>query len=395
MQKISITLVLFFIVLFTQAQELPKPLVKTKIQTDFNLVFIPVELQSKTQYLIMDTGAGFSVIDDAMAEQFGFEVKNKQVYDAPGGKVNVGQIDSLSFKIDNFSVLLPQTAAANLREGGFNDYIGRECLGILGHDFISQYTIKIDYQNQLLEIYDTATFVYDGKGQELKTTIISAGSPIVEGNLFSGNKSIQGKWLMDTGSTMSIGLRKGFVTENNIQNDVEILESIAVGFGGSSEGKVLGIKGFEMAGIKMNELVSGYSEDEEANNFDDDGVIGGQILKNFTFIIDYKNNRFILEQPKKKVKISHDRSGLMLAARGETFDNFEVLHVFKNSPAQKAGIQKGDFIVKINSKSSADYSLGNLWKQLQHSKNKTFQFEIERGGSTIYKQLRLKDYVPF
>ena len=113
-------------------------LAKVSIETDFNLIFLPLNINGSTIYMIVDTGAGFSVIDEEVAKNLDLTIENVRIMERPGGDVHLGSISSFSFNLEDHEVKMP-IASANLAEGGFNDYIGRSCAGILGYDFISRY----------------------------------------------------------------------------------------------------------------------------------------------------------------------------------------------------------------------------------------------------------------
>ena len=57
--------------------------------------------------------------------------------------------------------------------------------------------------------------------------------------------------------------------------------------------------------------------------------------------------------------------------------------VRENSPAAKAGIQKGDKIVKINNRASQYLTIQNITNLFQSENGKQIKLTVERNGAKI------------
>ncbi len=368
-----------------EAQNKAKPLVKVEIETDFNLVFLPIKVDGNITYMIVDTGAGFSVIDEDVAEAFGLSIENVRIMERPGGDVRLGSISSLDFTVGGYSINMP-IASANLAEGGFNDYIGRSCAGILGYDFISRYGFVIDYEKKQLLLYDPSTF--DVTGTKKIAFSIVEGMPVIEGTIEHKGALVKGDWLVDTGSLMSLGLNESFFAANLAKNTKQV-ESLAVGFGGSTPGKMYKLNTFNLAGYNFSDIIAGHAEDG-INDETFDGVLGGELLSRFTLAFNYESNEmYISENMSFNGPIRWDLSGMLLAHRKE---GIEVLHVYDGSPANDAGILAGDFLVEIDSKKAVDVSLPIIWSVFHYNEAKRISILMKRGDSKYDVELTFKDY---
>lgn len=367
------------------SQNKSEALVTVTIETDFNLVFLPVSINGDTSYLIVDTGAGFSVIDEAVAKQLGLTIENIQVMERPGGDVRLGRISSLEIDVAGYAISMP-IASANLSEGGFNDYIGRPCAGILGYDFISQYGFVVDYEKKQLSLYDPSQF--KPVGEKRLELAIKEGMPVVKGKVAHADRAVQGDWLVDTGSMMGIGLNESFFIEH-LKGMVNPLASIAVGFGGSTPGKMYKLDGFTFAGNTFPSIVAGHAEDG-INDESFDGVLGGELLSRYKLSFNYVSSEmYVTPNPSLGRPMRWDLSGMLLAQRE---DGIEVLHVYKNSPAERSNIKEGDYIVAINTKGAMEMTLPQIWNSFHYKEGKGFTLEMRRDGKKYESKIVLSDY---
>jgi hypothetical protein len=367
------------------SQNKSEALVTVTIETDFNLVFLPVSINGNATYMIVDTGAGFSVLDEAIAKEFGMTIENVRVMERPGGEVRLGSISSLNINLGDYDLKMP-IAAANLSEGGFNDYIGRSCAGILGYDFISQYGFVIDYEKKQLSLYDPTHFKSQG-GERLELSI-KEGMPVVQGTVAHKEKEVKGNWLVDTGSMMSLGLNESFYTEH-FKGITNPLESVAVGFGGSTPGKMYKLDGFVLASDSFPFIIAGHAEDGINDEFFD-GVLGGELLSRYKLSFNYTSNElYVKSNSLLKQPIRWDLSGMLLAHREA---GIEVLHVYQGSPADKANIKKGDYILKVNAEDAEEMSLPEVWKGFHNGEGNRFDLLIKSGDKEYNVKIVLTDY---
>ena len=70
--------------------------------------------------------------------------------------------------------------------------------------------------------------------------------------------------------------------------------------------------------------------------------------------------------------------------------SFVIDNVVKNSPGEKAGLLKGDIILKINGKPFHEFTLNDIIYKFQLKDNKKIKLQISRGGEAMKFQFRLK-----
>jgi membrane-associated protease RseP (regulator of RpoE activity) len=157
------------------------------------------------------------------------------------------------------------------------------------------------------------------------------------------------------------------------------------------------------------------------------GSIGGEIMKRFTAIFDYKESKLYLKKSSKfSEPFQYNRCGIEIASAGmqwvpetiklkttyedNTFDasgnkagsaNFkykfelkpiyEITNIRKNSPAIEVGLKKGDILKSINNSSVNNMSLSEINNLLKSEEGKWLNFEVERNGQTLNFRFQIKE----
>ena len=91
---------------------------------------------------------------------------------------------------------------------------------------------------------------------------------------------------------------------------------------------------------------------------------------------------------RKAKPFSMNRSGLVIFAYGEHFNQFVVQDIIADSPAQRAGFQVNDVILKINGASGKLFTLEGIHQVLQKKAGKKIRFKILRGNEELRKTNR-------
>ena len=70
---------------------------------------------------------------------------------------------------------------------------------------------------------------------------------------------------------------------------------------------------------------------------------------------------------------------------------YTIIEVRENSPAEKAGLLKGDIVVSINGKKAHELKLQEVIHYFRGKVGKMVKLKIERGGQIINVEFRLED----
>jgi predicted metalloprotease with PDZ domain len=116
------------------------------------------------------------------------------------------------------------------------------------------------------------------------------------------------------------------------------------------------------------------------------------ILQKFKAILDYKNNRVILEPNARfDEPTDYNRSGLVLVSVGENYQTFRIKAVADHSPASEAGLRVGDTLIAIDGHRVSELSLSELRFKLQLAK--ACELLVERDGARLKIPLKLRDLI--
>ena len=86
-------------------------------------------------------------------------------------------------------------------------------------------------------------------------------------------------------------------------------------------------------------------------------------------------------------------SGLTVVAEGERLDSFRVAYVRKYSPAEKADIRPGDYIISVAGYSGKELDLNAMYKIFNFKAGKKIKIYVRRDGDLIKKEMYLEDVI--
>lgn len=350
-----------------------------------NHLYIPVTVNCKERYWILDTGAGMSVISKEFAEELGLELKGDMKGKGAGGSVDISFATLPSLSLRGIEFDQQTVAAIDMTE--LNRLIDIESAGILGFDFLSRFVTKVDYAAQLVSFYDPETFKYEGPGAELPLYFKNSVF-MVSANL---DNEHSGSWLFDLGASNTsldggYALRKGFTNRTGV-------ERLGRGAGQEYRSKVVRCKSLELGGFVIDNPIIGteISKVDTAHVSDEIGTLGNTTFRHFVIYCDYHREKVILEKGANFNKeYPVDRSGLQLK-RGSG-KNIEVLFVAGGTPAEKAGFQTADIIKSINGIRMEQLGeLSQLRLLLSEKAGTEYSFAVERGGKELRLKLKLEN----
>jgi hypothetical protein len=306
-----------------------------------NHLYIPVIINCKERYWVLDTGAAMSVISNQYADELGLELQGDLKGLGAGGTVDIKMSTLPPFNLKGIQFDEQTVAVIDLEE--LNRMIDIQAVGILGFDFLSRFVTKIDYDNELVSFYDPATFEYTGDGEELDVHMRNSVF-MVEATL---DEDHTGTWLFDLGAS-STSLDGAYALKNGF-TDRKGVVGLSRGAGNTFSSKRIKGSRIEFAGFTLDNPVIrfSYGGTDTVSTRDEIGILGNTLFRNFVIYCDYTNERLILEKGANFNKeFPEDHSGLQFI-RGED-EGYEILFVSDDTPADKAGFQVGDFLVSIN-----------------------------------------------
>jgi len=281
----------------------------------------------------------------------------------------------------------------------FESLAGVEVHGILGANFFSRYVVKINYRKRVLTLYDPQYFEVP-EGYETIPITVYKNKPYIEvsSKLLAQDSTSTIKLLIDSGAGLTLLLYTDTHPALDLPERI-VRGNIGKGLGGNLEGFIGRFHELSLGDeFKLNNLVANYQEiyeymdTSEINNRN--GLIGNLILNRFDVIIHYHKQLLYLKPNKKyKRKFKFDRSGLMFLASGADLNTYTVSFVVPGSPADEAGILRGDRVRKVNWLPVSYLSLADLTRKLQGKVGNEIRMVIIRDGEKLKKRFRLREII--
>jgi hypothetical protein len=344
--------------------------------------------RSKPLHFIFDTGASISVIDPQSARAMRLRAKGKLKLDVTGGSVQSELIGPVSLSVAGVTVFNQTLAMIDLDM--IAPLFGFKIDGVIGHDFINNFVVEIDYRAGLMNLHEPESYKYSGTGESIPLEIIEK-TPFARARIgLNGREPIAGKFEADTGGTGILNLNTPFVNKHKMLETVtRHSESKLGGAGGSGAAVKAHIDSVELGSVVVKNPLVVFAQGTEGseNSTEFDGELGGGLFGQFKTILDYSRSQIILERY-QNVSSAKDLSGLEIVAEPPRFRTFVVNSVAENSSASAAGVQEEDTIIAMDGQPTARLTLRELRQLFTQAGEHVLS--IRRGSKTIRVRMRLQ-----
>ena len=168
---------------------------------------------------------------------------------------------------------------------------------VLGDKFFRRFVVKIDYQNQVLTLYEPSTFQYIGKGDRIPLQYsdnhIYANASITGPDFLP----VSGYFMVDCGSMTGVILNVPFIKQYRLIPSGKAKEISLCGIGGSSTSMMGTLADLRIGKYRIKKPIAIFSQASGGvlTKPDIAGSIGNGILRRFQVIIDYSRKEMILE----------------------------------------------------------------------------------------------------
>jgi hypothetical protein len=346
---------------------------------------------SGPMWLGLDTGATGSLIDSDRARTLGLQRGESSQVHGAAGAVDAVELSGASIRLPGVELRDQNLTALQL------DFLargkGRDIAALLGYEVFSRFVVEIDYAGRRLHLYDPATFVYQGTGESFPLRL-DGDHPYVRAQLvLPGKRTVEGEFVVDTGSPFSLMLAAPFVTEHRLLEGIgKTIGSKARGVGGEMLLSIGRLQGFRLGRFLLADPVTVFPQNfgGEITARGTAGNLGAGFLRRFRVIFDYSRGRMILE-PNTSFgdRDEYDMSGVSLVAEGAAFDTIKVARLIEPSPAAEAGLRREDVIVAVDGKAAAAIGLANL-RSLFREEGREVRLDVLRDGEALALQLKMR-----
>ncbi len=369
-----------------------------------NLIIIPIQINgSDTLHFILDTGINTSIICDLSTGEelklnYAREIQLKglgtgtslEAIHAFGNEIDISGIKGIN---QDYFVLLKNIFQLSGK-------LGYKIHGILSYSVFNSFITKIDYDKEEIIFYNPEYFRYRKNTRRYVTIplIIHNRKPFMYIRLqLSDGRIIPLKVMLDTGASSSLWLDKNTLKDFKIPPGAK-KTFLGSGLSGDVNGYLTRFDKVSIDRFNLEDILVSFPDSvsiESATGPERrSGSLGAEILRRFNIIIDYPNELITLSKNDNyNEPFSYNRCGIELMCPYPGVNFYQVSQVYNDSPAERAGISKNDFIYSINSTEAGNLSLNEIYKFFQGKAGKKIKITIDRSGQRIKFAFELEDYI--
>ena len=407
---------------------------KIKFQLINNVMVIPLEVNGTQLSFILDSGVSTPLLFN-LTEQDSIQI-NKVSEVTIRGLGEGEPIQALSSRNNVFrlgSVINPnQELYVILDESlNFSPSLGVPVHGIIGYDLFRDFVVEVNYNAQHIKFHNPELYSEKRhkKSQTLSIAIRNKKAYVDGIVVLNDAKEVPVRMLLDTGSSDAIWL---FENHDIGIPDKNYDDFLGRGLGGDIFGKRTKVRSIKIGDFIIEDAKTAFPDQASFSGIQNlgnrNGSLGGEVLKRFNFVFDYRNSKITLRKNRNfKTPFQYNLSGIDLQHNGlryltesisgpngvikenqsKTYGNVQILMenqtrlslvpeiivsgIRAGSPAEDAGLEEGDVILAVNGKSVHSYKLQQILQMLNEKKGKRVRVLIERADADKLFTFVLKD----
>jgi hypothetical protein len=306
-------------------------------------IFIPATLNGHPTQVLLDSGAGITVIDSGYATQLELKRSGTMAVTGLGGEGTMPLTSDLHLAIGKLS--LTHITAGIIDLSGLAVQDAHPMPLILGKEAFNQLIIEIDFHNRKIAFHSPehfsaprdATRIALGRHRDTRTIPISVeGAPAVPFDF-------------DLGNDGALIIYPSYRDATHLLDGRPQSFDLMGGVGGVTQTKIASIKSITLAGTQMTDIPVEFPDAAE-NSINSDrtaGNVGLAVISRFHLIADYPHDALWLTagtQDRDK-PFAKNRAGLDLQPAD---DRLKVLLVRPGSPAERSSWKEGEEIIAID-----------------------------------------------
>ncbi len=278
---------------------------------------------------------------------------------------------------------------------GLSHHIGLDINGIAGIDLIRDYIAEIDYTRKKMNLYRHDKFEVP-KGYIYKPLIVENSKLYINLTLLDDSARIRNiKMLLDTGAM----LNAWFQTVRSDAAEIperRVYARIGEGFSGEMCGYMARIPQICFDKYCFHQPIVVFPDSATIagiiSRSDRDGTIGNELLSRFNIIIDIKNKALYLKPNHSfNNKFKYNVAGIEVIQNGNIVPVYEITNIWKDSPAEKAGLQTGDVLIEIKGNKTYTLKLPEIRGFFQQVSGQPLHVVVDRNQELMDFHIDMQD----
>ena len=303
-----------------------------------NRIVLNARINGTETPMMLDSGAGVTTLDKAFAAKIGLTGGQKITAQGVGGQQEAELFQNVTIEVGNLKFAGATVVAIDLTQ--VSKAIGRPMPVVLGRELFIHSVIGMDFDRGEMTLSSPQNFTPPPDAHEVKLTR--------EGTLHYLPISIAGLppvlAAFDLGNGGAISLSQEYQAKQPVITALPYAISLTGGVGGLHESRRVTLPKVRIGGFSFGGVPADLSS-QPGGPYAGKANVGIQMFRPFKLTLDLGHDRMFLERSGKPAEFAKDRAGMFTLLEG---DHFNVLHVSPGSPADRAGIKKGDKLTAIN-----------------------------------------------
>lgn len=399
-----------------------------------NLVFIPIKVNGVELNFLLDSGVEETILFSMEEKQeVSFNNVEKIKLRGLGSEEEIEGLKSTKNILETHGLKSNDHMVFIILDQSFNlsSHIGIPVNGIIGHKFFRNNYVEVNYQKRKIIVHAKNGKFEEKLNKKFKMIPITVekAKPYIMTMATVNNQEIPAKLLIDIGNSDAFWV---FENDKIKLPNKNFPDFLGKGFSGDIEGHRAKIDEFSIDKFDFKKPIVSFPDSASIRNVKmvpgRIGSVGGEVLKRFTLVLDYKGKKLYLKKNSKYGEpFTYNKSGITVQHNGlqwvqetvhlETVrvastmeelqekdknDNnfkykfalkpvYEIVNVRKNSAAEKCGLRKGDIIVSINKTQPYKYSLQQINNLLKSEDDIWINMEVERNSVVLKFRFKLED----
>lgn len=369
-----------------------QPVADVPFQMTGGRVYVETETRGKREWMIVDSGAGVSLLDSQFAKSLGAETS---------GTIPVGGAGESAQKGDLLKNVEIQLVGGPVKVGAFmaipltplEVYEGRPMRGILGSNLFGSYIVELDYPAKRMRLYSPDGFRYSGTAKPIPLTFANLLPQIETTVDFPQLPDQKMRTMLDTGASGAVSVTAAFDAKMGLEAKLPPgpLAPIAGGVGGLTKGRYFRFGRLQIGDSSLKQPVASLTSSAGGalgRNANYDCLIGAEVLRRYRITFNYRGKNVYFE-PTSAVKEEFpvDQTGMLLMSANESLRGVRVYEVVAESSAAQAGVQKDDILVSIDGKAVDAMTLDEVRRGFRKA-GKPWKLVLQRGTERVEVEVR-------